>query len=147
MRNSHDDGRTADILVESECIGQVFEIQPAVREQFDLPYRASAVLLHLDVLFAKVPRVRLAPKISAFPAVVYDVTIPLDAGKPAGELRERMFGRSPLLRSVDIVDLYSAGAAATQYSVTFRLTYQSDERTLTEQEVKLEHEKVCAVLP
>ncbi len=138
-------GRTADILVESECIGQIFEVQPFVREQFDLPYRASAALLHLDALFTKVPHVRLAPKISAFPAVVYDVTVPLDADKPAEELRKRMFGRSTLLRGIDIVDLYSAGTSS-EYSVTFRLTYQSDERTLTESEVKLEHEKVCAVL-
>jgi phenylalanyl-tRNA synthetase beta chain len=139
-------GRSAIIHIADTAVGSIFELHPSVSASFDLPHRSAVVLINLDAVFAMEPRTTLSPRISAFPSIVYDITVKLNAQKSAEELREEMYEQTPLLRTVEFADLYAAAPTAKEYTVTFRLTYQSDERTLTEAEVKAEHEKVLAVL-
>jgi phenylalanyl-tRNA synthetase beta chain len=138
-------GRCAALLQNGVSVGTVFEVHPTVREAFDLPHRAAAVVLNLDAVFKADPIVRLSPRLSAFPAIVYDVTVQLTPKQSAAVLRSKMQQQTSLLQQVEFADLYGA-PGAKDYAVTFRLTYQSNERTLTEAEVKAEHEKVLAVL-
>lgn len=139
-------GRSARFLVGDAEIGRVFEIHPSVRKAFDLPERAACALINLDVLFALAPAPHIAQSLPQFPAVTYDVTFTLTPRMSAEDLISRIRNISPLLVSAEIVDLYrGAPLAHDQYSVTIRCTYRSDERTLTEEEVKREHAKVEAM--
>jgi len=49
---------------------------------------------------------------------------------------------SDLLESVEVADLFSDPEKEGTYNLTLRCTYRKEDRTLTEEEVKKEHEAV-----
>jgi len=49
------------------------------------------------------------------------------------------------LESVEVADLFSKEGSES-YNLTLRFTYRSPERTLTEAEVKQEHERILETL-
>ena len=52
-----------------------------------------------------------------------------------------------IFKSWDIFDFYEGGSIAEgKKSIAFRLTFQSDERTLTDKEVNKIHDKLLASL-
>ena len=54
---------------------------------------------------------------------------------------------SELCRSVVFVDIYEGkGVAEDERSITIRLEYRNDERTLVEEEVEVEHQSILALL-
>jgi len=65
--------------------------------------------------------------------------LPLPRSAHVGEILGRYAMPSPLLRCVDVVDVFERGECV---SYTFRFTYGSPERTLTEQEIHPIHERV-----
>lgn len=136
-------GRSTAIVIAGKNIGRLFELHPAVRERFDLPHRAAAITIHLDLLLQIVPSERHAKPVPAFPAITYDVTMTLDRSKALQKILEKIRTSSTLLESVGVADIY-AGKPLTkdQYNVTVRCIYRSPERTLTEEEVKREHAKI-----
>ncbi|MEK7563696.1 MAG: hypothetical protein AAB544_04880, partial [Patescibacteria group bacterium] len=139
-------GRVGDIQVEGKTFGKLFEIHPSVRKRFDLPHRAAGVTMDLDVLLKIAPKERHAKALPQFPAITYDVTMTLDRSKALKGILEKIRTSSPLLESVEVADIYSGKPLTKeQYNVTVRCTYRSTERTLTEEEVKKEHDKVLGI--
>ncbi|OGJ63591.1 phenylalanine--tRNA ligase subunit beta [Candidatus Peribacteria bacterium RIFCSPHIGHO2_02_FULL_53_20] len=139
-------GRSASITIAGKEVGSLFEVLPAVRERFDLPHRTAAVTINLDALFAIAPSQRHARSVPAYPAITYDVTMTLDRSKALQKILAKIRTSSLLLESVHVADIYSGKPLAKdQYNVTVRCTYRSPERTLTEEEVKKEHDKVLSI--
>lgn len=134
-------GRSADLIIGDKTVGILCELHPSIRSNFDLPERAAVTLVDLSVLFAIEATAKIAEVVPQFPSVAYDMTIPMDHSKSAAELIANMRGKSELLKSVKVVDLYE-GKDGT-YQLTVRCTYRADDRTLTEEEVKKEHQKVA----
>lgn len=136
-------GRSASVCIEGTRVGMLFEVLPSIRTQFDLPERASVFTLNLDALLRIPARVAAAEKVPLYPAITYDITCTLDPSRALHEILARIRSSSLLLKDVRIVDVYSGNPLSkTQYNVTVRCTYRSDDRTLTEEEVKKEHGKV-----
>ncbi len=136
-------GRCAELQVEGKSVGEIFEIHPTVRANFDLPGRASACVLNLTTLLTLRPRERIAISLPAYPAVVYDATATFSPVVSVRSLISKARRISPLLESIDIVDLFSGKSLPEgKYNVTFRCTYRAKDRTLTEEEAKEAHTKV-----
>jgi len=138
-------GRCADIIIAGKTIGQLFEINPQVRAAFGLPQRASAALINIEALLAIESTETLAEPVSGFPPVVYDETIAMAHDKSVAKLLSAAREKSSLLESVEVADLFGK-AEDKEYNLTLRFTYRSSERTLTEQEAKVEHEQVLGVV-
>lgn len=139
-------GRTADVFIGDTFVGYLAEVHPAVREQFDLPERAAAALINMHAALDCEAQVRVANKLSQYPAVRYDVTIEFDQTKSVAELMENIRGTSELLEDVEVADVYAPNAGSNLYNLTLRLTYRSHERTLTEEEVKPEHDNILKAI-
>ncbi len=136
-------GRVASVTVEGQGVGMLYEVHPSVRSTFSLPHRAAAFTLNLDALLEIAPAKSYAKPLPAYPAITYDVTMTLDKGKALEGILEKIRRSSALLESVEVADIYAGKPLnASQYNVTVRCTYRSPERTLTEEEVKGEHEKI-----
>ncbi len=138
-------GRTAELTYEGKVIGTVFEIHPTIRATFDLPARAAAATLDISTLFALSAKHASAKPLPLFPAVSYDITIPRTHSSHVADLLAKAKSESTLLESIVIHDLYQK-KNEDAYQLTLRLTYRSQERTLTEDEVKKEHEKVLHMM-
>jgi phenylalanyl-tRNA synthetase beta chain len=89
------------------------------------------------------PTKRYSRTVAQYPAITYDITMTLSREKALETILEKIRKSSALLESVEVADIYAGKPLnASQYNVTVRCTYRSPERTLTEEEVKGEHEKI-----
>lgn len=81
-----------------------------------------------------------------YPQVIRDISIivPLDAR--IGDMVRELSGASKLLRDVDLLDEYTDAKLSDKQSLTFRLIYGAEERTLSDLEVNAETEKAIASL-
>ena len=75
--------------------------------------------------------------ISAHPPVYEDLAVVVDEDVPAARIRDLIAQTgAPLVRSVVMFDVYRGEqAGAGRKSLAYRLTYQADDRTLTDREV------------
>ena len=130
-------GRTGEILDGGEPIGIVGEVHPEVATQLGLPGRAVVAEVLFDRFTAYGQRTPQARPLPRFPGVRRDLTVVI-RGKIAGQevvqvIRE-LGGYT--LREISMVSEYQGpqlGAGAR--SLSFRLQYQADDRTLTNEEV------------
>lgn len=136
-------GRVAYVNVDGAHVGTVCEIHPSVRKAFDLPFRAAAATVDVTALLQKPATITKEKPRATFPAVSYDITLPRTPNDALAPLLDRAKKASMLLESVTVADLYD-GQPLTggNYNLTLRFTYRAADRTLTEDEVKKEHEKV-----
>ena len=103
-----------------------------------------AAVLSLDALAAQpapVPRYEGLPR---FPAVQRDVAFVIDAASDVTAARVEMAMRElagPLLRDVTLFDVFRFPDG--RRSLAWRLTFQADDRTLTDDEVNAIQERVA----
>lgn len=145
LRSRQRDPNAAD--VPSVPIGVLCELHPDVREKFSLRHRAAAAVLDMETILALTPLIRIPTPVPLFPAVTYDVTIPLSHREQAGPLLARLRAADPLLQQVEVTDLYAGkDLQKDEYRLTVRFTYRAPERTLTEEEAKQVHQKILKIV-
>jgi phenylalanyl-tRNA synthetase beta chain len=138
-------GKAANMLAAGAPIGYFGELHPKTAEAFGLAGRVVLVAeFDLDAMQAAVPARRTYTPPPRFPAALRDVAVIVDEATPAerveAEIRKAGEG---LLRGVRLFDLYrgeSIGAGVK--SLAYALTYQADDRTLTDKEVDRAHKKI-----
>lgn len=126
-------------------VGTIFEIHPSIRLSFDLPHRTAAALVDMTALLSVASQPRVASSLPQFPAVEYDVTLPLRSTGQAGAILGHLRGGHELLEQVEVKDIYAA-SGSDQYNLTLTFTYRAHDRTLTEEEAKQVHEKVLQMV-
>ena len=138
-------GRTATISVQGKLVGMITELNPSILTAFGLPGRAAMATIDWSLLKSIKPETVVAGSVPAFPAISYDVTMPVDHRTEAKELMERARAGSEYIESVNIADVYGA-AGSSMYNLTLRFTYRAKDRTLTEAEVQPIHAKILQSL-
>ncbi len=137
-------GKTAKLELHEQLLGIMGELQPPVRERFELPEQPVAMLeLDLDALLAH-RQPRRYQRISRFPAVLEDIALVVDAEVPAQAVEDviRAAG-GELLRKVELFDLYQGPPIPPgKKSLAFALTFQAEDRSLTEEEVQVLYQRI-----
>jgi len=131
-------GRCAQVSVGDSVVGVMGELHPLVREPFDLPAQPVCALeFDLDRLLAAWGAPRKMAHTSAHPPVYEDLAVVVDEDVPAVHVRDLIAQTGmPLVRSVVLFDVYRGEqVGAGKKSLAYRLTYQADDRTLTDREV------------
>jgi phenylalanyl-tRNA synthetase beta chain len=129
--------RTAALHLAGAALGIIGEVHPQVCERFDLPAQPAALLeLNLDLLLAQ-RQPRRYQRISRFPAVLEDLALVVDADLPAQTVEETIRAAGgELLQHVALFDLYQGEQIpAGKKSLAYALTFQAEDRSLTEDEV------------
>jgi phenylalanyl-tRNA synthetase beta chain len=132
-------GRAAALELAGEPLGIAGEVHPQLGERFDLPGEQPLAMLelNLDLLLAHRQPRRYQP-ILRFPAVLEDLSLVVDDDTPAQAVTDviRAAG-GDLLRQVELFDLYQGGSIPPgKKSLTYALTFQAADRSLTEDEVR-----------
>jgi phenylalanyl-tRNA synthetase beta chain len=96
----------------------------------------GALELDLDTLFEPVPDRIVYEDVITYPAVEQDIAVAVDEDVEAGALVDAARGAGgPLLRDVRVFDVYRGDqVGAGRKSVALHLSFQSPERTLTDEE-------------
>jgi len=119
-------------------LGVLGEVHPEVAERFDLTRRAYLMELDLERLYrAQAPLARHQP-VARYPAAQRDIALVVARDLPEGEVATaiRTHG-GELLRQVRLFDVYTGeNVPADKQSLAYALTYQSAERTLTDEDVE-----------
>jgi len=116
-----------------------------VQEAFDLPAQAVGALeFDLEALLAQVSAMRTMQSIPRFPSVSQDLAVIVGEDLPAQKVQEAIVetgGR--LLRQVELFDLYRGEQIPPgKKSLAYSLTYQAEDRTLTDAEVAKVQERI-----
>ncbi len=131
-------GRCARVSVAGRGVGVMGELHPLVRDGFDLPAQSVCVLeFDLDgLLFDWGVSYRMAP-LSVHPPVYEDLAVVVEEDVPAVRVHDLIAQTGgALVRSVVLFDVYrGAQVGGGKKSLAYRLTYQADDRTLTDREV------------
>jgi phenylalanyl-tRNA synthetase beta chain len=144
-------GRAAAMVASGMTVGVFGLLAPPVADRRDLPAGDAVYVaeLDLDALTAASPtgplRARPLPR---FPAVVRDVSILVDDTLSAETVRGTIRSAAPdTLVQVREFDRYQGtGIADGKISLSFRLTFQSSERTLTDEDVQAGMQRIIDAL-
>jgi phenylalanyl-tRNA synthetase beta chain len=137
-------GRCARLKVGDAVVGHAGELHPKVVDALGLPKRTCAMELDLDAL--PVADRRPAPRVSAYPPVLLDVALVVDAAVPAAELVEVVrAGGGDLLEDVRLFDVYSGEQlGADKKSLALALRFRAPDRTLKQEEATEARDRAIA---
>jgi len=141
-------GRSAAILVNDKEAGTIGEIHPLVLENYGIDQSTAAFFLDLDLLAGETAEGINYQPIPRYPAVSRDLAVIIPeqvaTSELVGAIRE---GREGLLKEIRLFDLYRGKQIKTGYkSMAFSLTWQAEDRTLTDDEVNRLHQDIMGDL-
>ncbi|MET1072822.1 MAG: phenylalanine--tRNA ligase subunit beta, partial [Umezawaea sp.] len=139
-------GRCAQLRVGDWPVGHAGELHPKVVEALGLPKRTVAMELDLDAL--PLNDNRPAPIISAYPPVLLDVAVVVDAAVPAAEVAAVLeSGGGDLLEDIRLFDVYTGEQVGEgKRSLAYALRFRAPDRTLTVEEATAARDAAVAAL-
>lgn len=130
-------GRTAKLVVGGNDVGWLGELHPEAAQAYDLKERVYVAEIDLELVFAAAgPTVRYVP-LPRYPAVQRDLALLVPKAVDAASV-ESIIRREagPYLREVGLFDVYEGKQVPEGYrSLAYSMTYRSDDRTLTDEEI------------
>lgn len=136
-------GQTADIFLDGKVIGYLGALHPQVQKNAGLNdtfvFEAAIEPLlrkgEAEIVYRSLPR---------FPSITRDLALVVDRSVSAADLERIIRGTGgPLLDSASLFDVYEGThVAKNEKSMAFSLVYLDPERTLTDDEVNVVHEKI-----
>jgi phenylalanyl-tRNA synthetase beta chain len=142
-------GQSARIkLNDGTEIGAIGRLAESVAINYKFRYPVYVLELDLDTLLNGPARVVQYAPLPRYPSVVRDISLPLNRNIPLDDvvtaLKEKQVDD---VRDVKLVGIYEGGnVPPSKKSVTLRLEYRSDERTLRDDEVEERQRKVMTFL-
>ncbi len=131
----HHPGRVGEVVVRGKVIGHVFEVHPQVLKQFDI--KAMVNVCQIDVSLLSEIGIETRPKykeINRFPSVQLDISLLIDQKELAGEYLNTIEKTDKkLITQVDLIDEYVGDKIPeNKRALTYSITYQASDRTLTD---------------
>ncbi len=142
-------GRAANILVDEKELGMIGEIHPDIQEEEDLPERSAIVEINLDELFNLTGREAIRHgEISRYPSTVRDLALIVSEEVTSGAIIKTIKNNSSeILEKVSLFDYYKGSQIPEgKKSLALKLTYLDKDKTIKEEEVAEEIEKVIKEL-
>ncbi len=142
------DGVCAQLMIDGKAAGVLGKLNDKMTKGMRLQHDLYGAVIQLDQLLNAKEKSGLYVPISQFPPVTRDVAFLAPADMENSTVIDFIRNaRVPNLVSVEIFDLFK-GAPLKEgtRSMAYTLTFRSDERTLTDQEVNEAHEKLRAKL-
>ncbi len=137
-------GQSAEILLSGKAIGMIGRLSDEISQSYK--FKQSVFVAELDLqslLDVHAHEIRYRP-LPIYPSIVRDVSFLLKRKFSFSEIKQTIEDQGfELLRKVEFVDVYEGkGIAGDERSLTIRLEYRSNERTLTEEQVEEIHLKI-----
>ena len=139
-------GRTARVMLGDTLVGTFGELHPLVGQQVigNLKYPVLAADLDLELIIANVPSRYITEAVSKFPPVVEDIALVVAEALAAAQV-EALIKQTggKVLAEVRLFDVFTGEQIGSgKKSLAYRLTYQAEDRTLTDAEVAKVREKI-----
>ncbi|HWX95904.1 MAG TPA: phenylalanine--tRNA ligase subunit beta [Solirubrobacteraceae bacterium] len=141
-------GRSAAVLVDaSKRIGFVGELHPLVVREWDLE-RTAVFTIDMGKLAAAAPPLVSFRPFPSVPTLRQDLAVTLPESVPAAEVLQRVRAAAgEMLEDVNVFDVYTGGQVGEgRRSLALALSFQTQDRTLTDEDVAPARERIVAAL-
>lgn len=136
------DASASEITSNGKILGFLGELKDEVLKSYEIEQRVYVCEIDLDGIFERASLDFKVRPISKYPYATRDFSFYVDDQIPVGTLIDRIKSISPLVSSVQLFDVYRK----EKRSVTFRVFFQSNERTLTQEEINSLQERIISEL-
>ena len=140
--------RAAFVIVDGENIGYFGQVSPVVLNKLDIDKPVFAGEINFDKLKNHFNSKIIFKAVSKFPIVERDLAIIVDKSVSWGEIQETVTkSAGKYLQSIKLFDIYTGDQVAEgKKSMAFNLTFVSNEKTLTVEEIDHAIKKILASL-
>ena len=140
--------RSAALKLGKNLVGFFGELHPAVAKKFDIKTRVNLFEIFTDSLPAQQKSARKAFAANDFPVVERDFAFLADKNLAVGDLIKTINGvDKQLIKEVSIFDIFSGNnISQDKKSVALRVKIQSQEKTLTSEEIEVISKKIIDVV-
>jgi phenylalanyl-tRNA synthetase beta chain len=141
-------GKSANVVVEGEVIGFLGELAPKTIREHDLSAKVQVFQILLEPLFVQTRKDRVFKPIPRYPYMERDLSFIVERNC-SGDMIKHLISRlgHDIITSVILYDLYRGESIPDgRQSITLRVRYQSEDRTLTDEEVQEVHSLVMRAL-
>ncbi len=137
-------GNSLVIKHDGNEIGIFGELKDSFLEEFEINSNVMMLLMDASHLYKLPGKSMKYTKVSPYPAVIRDVAFVLDKNVNAGLILEEIESSgSKLLREVKVFDVYKGESIGEgKKSIAYSLKFSSHERTLVDEEVDSEVDKI-----
>jgi phenylalanyl-tRNA synthetase beta chain len=149
---THDEGEglspagTALISVNGNDLGIIGELHPVAAAQFDLDETTYIVELDVGKLLSLTQSLYRYKPVNRYPGIIRDLAIVADMQVDYQQAYD-IINDFPLVRQINLFDMYSGEQVPEgKRSLAFRVIYQSDTQTLTDEDVDKVQELILARL-
>ncbi|MEJ2738392.1 MAG: phenylalanine--tRNA ligase subunit beta [Dehalococcoidia bacterium] len=137
---------TARISVDDNDLGIIGELHPVVASQFDLDETTFIVEMDVNMLLSLTQSLYRYKPVNRYPGIIRDLAIVADIQIDYQQAYD-IINDFPLVRQVNLFDMYSGEQVPQgKKSLAFRVVYQSDTQTLTDEDVDKVQERILARL-
>ena len=130
-------GRTGQIIINNEIIGEIGEVHPQVLEQFNISSKVSLFELSVDKIFKLSTSNFKLKTYSKFPIIERDLAVVINEDVPAWEILNVLSNlKIPELLEYELFDEYKGGnIEAGKKSIAMHFNIQGIEKNLVDNEI------------
>ena len=135
-------GQAASVILAGHQIGTLGRLADAVAASYKFRQPVFVAEIDLQTALGAAATAAVYEPLGRYPGITRDVSFVVTRAITFASIRDAIADRkAELCRGVEFVDIYEGkGLADDERSITVRLGYRSDERTLVEDEVEALHE-------
>jgi len=147
-RSFLDSGQSVEGFAGDRCIAYLGRLDPALASRWELSPNIYVFELNMETLATAIPDRTRFQAIPKYPETYRDISILVNQNVKAQEISDLIRKTSgPLIRRVELYDQYQGKRLPPgKKSLTFALSFQSSEKTLTDEEVNPIFEKIVGSL-
>jgi phenylalanyl-tRNA synthetase beta chain len=139
-------GQSAEIRAGGKAVGTIGRLNDEIAAAYKFRQPVYVAEIDLQTLLQAKQKDVLYRPLSIYPAIQRDVSLHAKRDVSFAQIKQTVEAQSfELLRKVEFVDVYDTGMK-DERSITIRLEYRSDERTLTEAEAEAVHAQILQAL-
>jgi phenylalanyl-tRNA synthetase beta chain len=139
IANAAHPSRLGFIEIGSDIVGLIGQVDSDSADKLDLPVKTSFFEIRVDDVESSIKSLPDYKEPSKFPSVVQDFCFELDGDVPYSALIsaiKSLKDSGELIRNIECVDIYQSEEKTDIKKVTVRATFQSDKKTLEEDEIE-----------
>ena len=141
-------GQTAAIYIDGGCIGTLGRLNEEISAEYKFKQPVYLAEIDLDAVFSRNTQPVVYRPLPKYPSIIRDVSLLVDRATTFDDIRAAVIDHgAEICRNVGFVDIFEGkGVEDGKRSLTIRLEYRSDERTLVDEEVTAVHEGILESL-
>ena len=137
-------GQSAEISLNGKAVGTIGQLNDEIASVYKFRQPVFVAEVDLQTLLESKEQTVVYQPLPVYPSIARDVSLLAKRSVSFAEIQKAIVEQNfELLRSVEFVDVYEGkGINDDERSITVRLEYRSDERTLLDEEVDTIHSKI-----